>query len=202
MNIILKAALVIVYIVCLTACSPVKVTPDCKYLVGCVPDRICGRKPLAKTLMILPPMTYSPYNTTQMAYTKRRFKVSYYSRNRWVTTPGQMLLPLLVQTMQTSHAFHAVLEPPVVELYDYVLSTNILRFEQDFVCCPPVAVVMIRAQLSDAIVNHPIATKDFIVTVPLKRCPPYGGVLAMNCAVCQILGDIRDFVIHETRKRG
>lgn len=189
-------ALLIVSMLGLAGClSPVCTKPDSIYMIGCVPDRVCGRKPIAKTLMVLQPITIPAYNTTKMAYTKKPFQVSYYSKNRWAATPGQMLHPLLVETMQASHFFHAVVAPAFIGHYDYVLTTQVVRFEQDFVCCPPEAVVIIHAQLSNALTNHVIATKDFIACEPMLKRPPYGGVLATNCAVSHVLADIRDFVI-------
>lgn len=199
MNIIVKAFL-IVCIACLTGCfSPVKIKANSVYMIGCVPDRACARKSIAKTLMVLPPITITAYNTSMMAYTKKRFQVSYYVKNKWAATPGQMLYPLLVEALQTSHFFHAVILPPFSGNYDYVLSTQVVRFEQDFVCCPPEAVIMIRAELSNVSTNHVIATKDFFAAAPIVRCPPYGGVLATNCAVCDILAEIRNFVIHNVK---
>ena len=87
------------------------------------------------SLMVLQPETNPAYNTTQMAYTKKPFEVSYFAENRWIETPGQMLQPIIVQTMQRTHHFRAVITPPFIGSYDYILNTQILEFQQDYTHC-------------------------------------------------------------------
>ena len=195
MQAILKPLVIFSMFLLVSCFSPVKVKRECLYTLNTVPSCQCAKKPTCKTLIVLPIITAPPYNTALMAYTRRPFQVAYYVNTRWAATPSQMLLPLLVKTLQSAHYFHAVVMPPFVGEYEYVLTTTVLKLEHNFIPCRPEGVVMIRAQLSNALTNQVIATREFLAAEPIFRCPPYGGVIAQNKATAIVLSQISDFVV-------
>ena len=101
-----------------------------------------------------------------MAYTVRPYQIAYFSRNRWAETPAQMLQPLIVQTLQDTHYFHAVVTAPFIGKYDYSLNTQILELKQDYTYKPAKLKLILRAQLSNTATSHVIATTQYAIEEP------------------------------------
>src|SRR5437868_1512672 len=114
----MKWMTVLLGICMLSACSflsPVKIDATNKYVVNKVPCYIPHKKKRAIILLVTKPEIRPIYNTTLMAYTIRPYQISYYSLNQWAESPDQMFQPLLVQTLQDTHHFKAVVTPPYME---------------------------------------------------------------------------------------
>lgn len=194
-----KQSLLVMSILFLTSCSlltPVKSKPDTKYMIATIPEIVPTSHARSATIMVMQPDTVPAYSTTDMAYSCKPFQIAYYAQNRWAETPSQMLMPLIVQTLQNTHRFHAVVSPPIVSGYDVVLSTTILKLQQDYTCRPPKLKFRARAQLINANTNRVIATKEFCVRESMEPCP-YGGVIAANEAVKQFLQELAAFTLRK-----
>jgi cholesterol transport system auxiliary component len=188
--------IVLLVIFMLTGClSPVQTDPDSTYMLDTLPNHISKSKTRNITLLVQQPDTRPIYNTTKMAYTIKPYQVSYFGRNQWAETPSQMLLPLMVQTLQNTNHFRAVVTPPFTGRYHYLLTTQILQLQQNFLKCPNVVEVTIRVQLSKASSNQVIGTKEITVRVPIKQRSPYCGVIAANKAMALALADIDNFCL-------
>jgi len=190
----IRGFLLLVSIGFLTGClSPVKMDSANKYVINKMPCFVPTKKTRPIILLVSKPETKAVYNTTQMAYTIKPYQIAYYSLNQWAETPDEMLQPLLVQTMQKTHHYKAVVTPPYNGLYDYELDTEIVSLLQDYTCRIPVLRMNVRAQIIKMSTNRVIATRDFSVIQPLPQRSPYGGVLAANAATVQILGKVARF---------
>lgn len=148
-----------------------------------------------KTILVTQPETRPVYNTTQMAYTIRPYQVSYFGKNQWVETPSQMFQPLIIQTLQNTLHYHAVVAPPYIGRYDYILSTQILKLQQNYISSPNVVEFSVRAVLTNVSTNRVVATKQFSVRVPITHNTPYGGVIASNAASVRVLEEIAKFCL-------
>lgn len=191
----LIAGLSILFCILLTGClSAVKVKPTNTYFLNTLPD-VTARRTHSGTIMVAMPETREAFDTTQMAYSSSRFEIAYYGLNNWAETPGEMLQPLIVQTLQNTHYFHAVVIPPFGGLYDYLLRTQILDLRQDYTQSQPMFRIAIRAQLISARTGRVIATKLITVSQPIYQCTPYSGVRAGNAATAQALKELARFVI-------
>lgn len=177
-----------------TLFSPVKNQQQNTYIINSIPGCV-PKAPLSPlTLLVTPPQTTQPYNTNQIAYSTCPFTLSYFAKNFWVDTPPQMLLPLIVQSMQETCHFHAVVIPPFAGGYDLVLNTQLLQLKQDFSCHPSRVHLMLRAQFIDA-TGHVIATRQFCITAVAPCDDPYGGVVAANKAVASLLAQLTRFAL-------
>jgi cholesterol transport system auxiliary component len=185
-----------------TVLSPVDIETT-KALITKLPPDLAPRLPQLKTraatLLVLPPETRPIYDTTQMAYTVRPYQIDYFSRNEWGATPSQMLQPLLVQTLENSHAFSAVLVPPYSGSYNYVLRTEILELTQDFTSEPAALQLTLRFQLNNGTSNRLIASKEISLREPMQQKTPHAGVVAANDAVAKALREAASFVLDKTQ---
>lgn len=173
--------------------SPVKSDNQTTYVLNSLPCNLATYRAHATTLMVMQPEISQAYNTTEMAYSIKPYQIAYFSQNRWAETPAQMFYPLLVQTLQNTHFFHAVVTAPYTGNYDYILTTQILQLLQDFSWCPARVQFTVRVQLSKVATGKVIATKQFTVLQPFRNRFPYAGVFAANHATAKMLQEITQF---------
>ena len=99
----------------LTGCSmfsPVAVDDSSTYMLTTIPSNIPKHARGAGTILVMTPDTQPAYNTNHMAYTTKKYQIAYFGRNQWAETPSQMLLPLIVQTLQNTQYYRAVAASP------------------------------------------------------------------------------------------
>lgn len=177
--------------------SPVKSEPVHNYVLSpAIPMAAAFKHQTGNTLLVTQMQSTAAYNTSQIAYSTQPYQVAYFAENRWATKPAQMLQLLIVQTLQKTHAFHAVITPPVVSHYDLILVTQLLQLQQDFLTHPSQVHLQINAQLIDANKNQVIATRQFCVTEIAPQDNPYGGVLAANRATADVLRQLAIWVVN------
>ncbi|HEY0722206.1 MAG TPA: ABC-type transport auxiliary lipoprotein family protein [Gammaproteobacteria bacterium] len=185
-------------LVACTLLSPVP-TATSKGVLSQLPREIPQRTPHTATLLVLPPETNPIYDTPQMAYVIRPYHVDFFTQHEWGATPAQMLLPLLVRTLERTRYFSAVHTPPYPSNYTYALRTEIIEFSQDFTVAPPVAQLSFRFQLIDGATNQTIATQEVAMREPMRSRNPDSGVEAINSATANTLMKVAAFVLEKIK---
>lgn len=187
-------------ILLLSGCSLFSSKPAQKtYVLSALPTSIPTKKTRAINLMVMTPETTAAYQTTQMAYNIKPYEIAYFSLNRWVEPPAQMLQPLIVQTLQNTHHFHAIVTAPFMGHYQYALNTEILKLQQNFLYSPIQYELKLRIQLINMKTNQVIGTREISICEPVPQATPYGGVIAANCATAQALKLIAAFCLEKIR---
>lgn len=192
--------LVFICLLLLVGCSPfapVKRTPVSSYVIDIVPPAKRYRKKTKHrvTLLVATPEAAAAYQSKQMAYSTQPYKLSYFSQNQWAELPTQMLAPLMVQTLQDTGVFKAVINPPYSGRYDYVLSSQLLMLEQDYIHHPGTLRFVFRAQLLKASNRKLVAAHEWVINEKIHEAKPYAGVIATNQAVGKMLVRMRSFVL-------
>ena len=145
-------------------------------------------------LLVLPPEASAVYDTTQMAYELRPYEIAYFSQTEWADRPTQMLYRLLVRTLEQAGCFSAVVTPPFMGRYTYVLRTELLVLRQDFTVEPPALQLDLRIQLIAEPSHQVVATKEIGVREPMRAKTPYAGAAAANEATAKVLKELAEFV--------
>ena len=194
-----------VVVVCLavTGCALLSTAPKVvvqKAVLTEVPEDPPQRTSSSHTVLVFPPKGTPLYDTTQMAYSTEPHQVAYFSEREWGETPSQMLYPLLVTTLENTHAFRAVLTEPFAGRYTYGLRTEILELLQDFSSSADSAslVLSLRFQLTDYGAKTVIATREVSVREPMRERNSYAGVIAANAATAKALQQMADYVVQAT----
>lgn len=177
--------------------SPLKTQQPNAYLINTMPS-IAVHHQRSTTIFVTQPDTRAIYNTVAMAYTMRPYQINHFGENQWAETPSQMFLPLIVQTLQNSHAFKAIVLAPYTGKYDYLLSTQIIKIQQNFMANPARFELSIRAQLINTNNNQVMAIKQFDYSQPMTSRSPMGGVIAANLAASQFLRALTQFCVANT----
>ena len=168
-------------------------------VIDTLPFNLPQVETLPVTLLILPPSINPVYDTVRMVYTTRPHQIEYFSRHEWGASPANMLLPLLVQTMEHTQSFHAVLTPPHFGSYRYALRSEILELTQDFTSEHATLAFSLRVQLVDGTSNRIIASDTLSVREPMRQQTPYAGIVAANIAVANALRQVAVFVLENTQ---
>lgn len=194
-----RALLNALCVVLLSGCalfSPIK-TDTVKNVLNTVPLDLPVETPRSATLLVLMPEAAPVYATTQMAYTTQAYEVAYFSRNEWAEEPPQMIQPLIVMAMRSTHYFSEVLSPPYFGHYTFVLRSEVLDLKQDFTSEPAALQIAMRFQLSSEATNQVIATRELSVREPMRERNPHAGVVAANEAVAKVLRQLASFIIEK-----
>ena len=164
------------------------------YILSPATTIVAVKAPTAATLLIARPRAAAGFDTGKMAYQTEDYKIAYFTENRWVDEPSQMLEPLLIEVLQRTKKFHAVVGMPYSGKADFRLSTDLLQFQQNFMYNPSLAQLAIRVRLVDEHSEKVIASRQFVVTAEAPSNDPYGGVIALNQATQTFLKQLAQFV--------
>lgn len=169
------------------------------YLLTAVGDVKPVAKPGHAVLLVMPPQAEPGYDTAGIAYTQTPLRLEYYTQSRWADTPAHMLAPLLVATLDKTHAFRAVVTLPSSVAADYQLDVVLLQLQQDFLHHPSQVRLALRASLIRTATNRVVASRRFHDVEPTASENAYGGVQAANKALQHLLGQIARFVVRQLR---
>jgi cholesterol transport system auxiliary component len=149
-------------------------------------------------LAISEPQTRPGFDTPQMTYVQQPHELNYFVTSRWADTPARMLEPLLVQAMEQTGSFRAVVQRPGAVPADIRLDTELIRLQHDFVTRPSRVQLTLHAQLIDVRGQKVLAVKQFDEVENAASDNAYGGVTAANRAVQRMLDQLADFCVNES----
>ena len=147
----------------------------------------------APTLIVNPPHAATGFDSQRIIYVRTAHKLEYYAHHEWVDTPARMLAPLVVAALENSGAFRAVVQSPSAATGELRLDTAIVRLQHDFGSQPSGVRFSLRAYMVDNATRHVLAWREFDETVAAASEDPYGGVIAANRAVQNVLERLASF---------
>lgn len=184
----------------LQACSlfkPIKTEPVHYYTLTAYTSA-CPIRCLRSTILVTQPRANAMYSNSRMIYSPDCYQIQYFTQNRWADTPPRMLHPLLIKSLQNTGYYQAIINTPTTTHYDWILNTQLLSFQQEFLTTPSQFRIGIRAQLINAHTNRIVATQDFMVLQKAAIDNPHGGAIAANLATKKILKKINNFCLDWT----
>jgi cholesterol transport system auxiliary component len=137
-----------------------------------------------------------------MAYVSRPFEVSYFASHEWADTPSRMLAPLVVQALEACGAFVAVVDSTSPARAEVRLDVDVLSLQHEFLASPSQGRVEMRAQLVDLGSRSVLATETLGAAEPAPSADPYGGVVALNRALAQVLAELGAFAARAAGRSG
>ncbi|MBS0358483.1 MAG: membrane integrity-associated transporter subunit PqiC [Proteobacteria bacterium] len=197
MNIVSFRNLILIGIsMLLSACSlqPVHVPSVSTYTLNSVSELKFSHARTHESMLVSIPTASPAYQSSRMIYVEKPYELKSFANHRWVAAPSDMLLPLLVRSIQNTGRFHAVVSAPFVGLTDLRLDTQVLMLQQNFIQKPSQVDLTVRAELVNNKTNTVIKSQIFSATVSAPSNNPYGGVVAANQATRQVLEEIAKFV--------
>ncbi len=166
------------------------------YVLDAQPAIKAGQEKRDLVLAVGAPRARPGFNTPQMAYLRQPHALDYFAVNRWADTPSHMLEPLLVQALEQTKSFRAIVRAPGPVSADIRLDTELIRLQQDFQTQPSRVQFTLRAQLIDVVGKRVIAVKLFDESEAAASDDAYGGVTAANRVLQRVLGQLADFCVN------
>ncbi len=198
----LRTILILLFVASVSGCSsllsPQKTPAMNNYTLTSVSTTKTRGMANRSTLLVSKTTGSTNLQTQNMLYVTRRYQLEPFTKNQWSAPPAQMFYPLLVQSLQNSKHFHAVVTPPFSGKDNIQLTTQLVTLQQDFLQNPSVVRMVVNAELIDAKSDKVIATKRISATAKTPQNNPYGGVMAANQITKKILQQIVQFVSSET----
>lgn len=194
----IKLMISVTILLLLTACSPFAPvsTPDVNtYQLQTYSHKQLSAYPHRSILLVATPTTHATYQTTAMLYTEGDHQIQKFAKNRWIASPAQMLLPLIVTSLRNTNYFKAVVAPPIASKTDYQLTTQILEFQQYFTETNSYFKMTLLESLINTRTSRVIAQRRFSASVTAMQNNPEAGVIAANEATAQILNRLVSWVV-------
>ncbi|MFZ6642420.1 ABC-type transport auxiliary lipoprotein family protein [Undibacterium sp. TC4M20W] len=195
------SSLVPVLALALTACSalqPANVPPVAVYrLEASAPGSSVAPANVTASILVGNIRAAAGFDTSRMLYTRQPFQVEEFQQSQWQKPPAAMLMPLVATALESTGMFKAVLQAPNATLTTYRLDLELLSLQQDFSSKPSHVQLKLRAHLSDRQSQQVIAWREFSISIATTSEDAYGGVLASNQAVAQVLQQLRVFCVEQ-----
>jgi len=138
------------------------------------------------------------FDTPQIAYVQQPHELNYFVTSQWADTPAHMLGPLLVQAIEQTGGFRAVVQSPDAIPADVRLDIELIRLWHNFATRPSQVQLTLRAQLIDVRGQRVLAVKQFDESENAASENAYGGVMAANRALQRVLDQLADFCVSES----
>ena len=186
------------FVVLLSSCSFLSAdTPPKHYFIAIDPTPAPETvEASGKTILISIPQATSGFDTRQMVYIDTPYVLEHYRDNLWVDTPARLLLPLIVQSLEATGKFGAVLSATSSPILGQLrLDSEIIRLQQEFLEPPSRVRFTLRVQLLDMTQRAILDTKVFDVTEIAPTPDAAGGVVATNRAVQVVLEQLAEFIV-------
>ena len=151
-----------------------------------------------QVLAVSMPRARPGFDTPQIVYLRQPHELDYFAVNRWADTPAHMLEPLLIQALEQTQSFRAIVRSPGTVPANIRLDTELIRLQQNFGTLPSKVQITLRAQLIDVADKRVIAVKLFDETENAVSDNAYGGVITANRLLQRVLDQLSDFCINES----
>ena len=178
----IKVHVLLSLVLLVTACMPIHSPVTNQYQLETFYRTDQRTTASSRTLLISLPEAMAGYQTEQMNYIEKPFELNAFTHNAWVSSPANMLYPLMVQSLQKTNYFAAVVSGPYVDKADYRLDTQLIALQQNFLVKPSSIELVVKVMLTHVNDNRVIGSRIISEHVPCTQDTPYGGVLAANKA--------------------
>lgn len=187
--------LVSVLALLLAGCTGVKMPVVNQYQITAFSSKKAQNTPQRQSLLVTIPEAASGYQTEEMLYISKPYKLEAFAKNAWVDAPANMLYPLLVQSLQSSGYFYAVTSSAYAQRADYRLDSQLLNLEQNFLQKPSFVSLAVKVVLTQVSDNKILASQIIRKRKTCAADTPYGGVMAANQATADLTAAVSYFVL-------
>ncbi len=177
----------------MVACSPVQSPIKNQYMLNTYSIPKHHPKALYGTLFVTPTDAIAGYQTNNMLYIAKPYQLDAFAHNAWVSPPAGMIYPLIIQNLQQSHLFKAVVSGAYAWKTDYRLDTQLIALQQNYLTKPSQIELITKAVLTDT-KQHVLASKVFKEILPCPKDSPWGGVIAANGAAKKMTAQLNQFI--------
>ena len=194
-----RRGLVLGTLLALGSCSVLRPTPapgPVVYTLNAAAARTAPTHRAAATapvLLVQPTRAAAGFDSPRILYRREVHRLDAYAYSEWAEPPARMLGPLLLDALEHTGAFRAVVTSTGAAAADYRLDTELVALVQDFSARPSRVVVRLRATLVLEATRRVHAVRQFDIALDAPSDDTAGGVSAANQAVALLVRDVAAF---------
>lgn len=147
-------------------------------------------KPKAGILVVNMPVAQPGFDTPRMAYTQRPYEVSYYATHQWADSPARMLTPVLIQALEQTGYWRAIVPMPTSVRGDHRVEIDQLELVQTFLQKPSQVRLALRVQVIKLPEYLVLGTRLFDAVEGTSTDDAYGGAVAANRAADTLVREV------------
>ncbi|MCW5783608.1 MAG: membrane integrity-associated transporter subunit PqiC [Nitrospirales bacterium] len=145
-------------------------------------------------LLVSLPQPAPGYESQRMVYEQVPYELRYFATSKWVDSPARMLAPLIMNALESSGEWGAVIQLPSVLRGDYRLDLSQVALVQEFTQQPSRIRLALRAQLVTVFDLRVIGTRSFKFYEVAPSEDAYGGVQAAQKVVGKLLVELQPWL--------
>ena len=184
----------------LMACSPIKTEVSNQYKLESFGTQKLSHKKTHSSILISQPEAMAGYQTEQMHYVQKPYELNTFVHSAWISSPANMLYPLIMQSLQKTGYFYAVASGPYVDKADYRLDTQLIELQQNFLLKPSVMNLVAKIMLTHIADNRVVSSRIISEHFNCPTDTPYGGVIAANKATHAFTAVLSEFVVAQVNQ--
>lgn len=142
----------------------------------------------SKSIYVEAPDMNKSFNTNSILYTLKPHLFEEYAKNRWINLPSNMIHSYLLETVESSGIYNAVLSKRSSIEFDYILKTNVINLYHSVERDSSYAILKIRFDLVSN--NELLQTYSYNKKTLCNTTDAYGFVLAINKAFDEVSTDL------------
>ena len=146
------------------------------------------------SLLVSLPQPAPGYESQRMAYEQVPYELRYFATSQWVDSPARMLAPLIMNALENSGEWGAVIQLPSVLRGDYRLDLSQVVLVQEFTQQPSRIRLALRAQLTTVFDPRVIGTRNLEFHEDALTEDAYGGVQAAQKVVGKLLVELQHWL--------
>ena len=184
----------------LSGCSSLNMPPQSEYTIATKAVSASNLAPrTGKTILVSAPIAAPGFQSRNMIYVLTPFELQSYTQSRWVAPPANMLNSVLVNAIEATRYFKAVVAPPFIGKTNYQLNTYLVSIEQSFLRPTSRVNLVLSATLVNAETLQVLAAKTFVYHADAPANNAYSGVIAANQAASWVAKQVARFVVEAAR---
>ena len=142
---------------------------------------------------VRPAISSQLINSQKILFTSDGVEQGFYQFASWAEPPPKRVTSLLLQALEDSHIFDAVLFASTSAAADYQIVTELVECVHDIKESPGVARVRIRVEMINLSSRELAGQKTFSKEVPVQSYDARGAVDAMTAAMHELVKEILDW---------
>lgn len=186
----------------LSACGPIHNAVNYQYKLESFSTKKKTGAHRKYTILVSQPDAIAGYQTEQMMYINKPFELSNFAHSAWISSPANMIYPLITQSLQHSGYFHAVASGADVDKADYRIDTQLIELQQNFLNHPSQVQLTANVVLTHIPDNRIVSSRLIQEKISCSEDTPYGGVIAANKATYLFTATLSNFVIQQIERDG
>ena len=188
MKLYIKSISIVIFAILFAGCSfKQDLVEQNKYSINFSTNKVEVSKKV-DSIFIEEPNVNKSFNQTAILYSNKEFLFEEYAKNRWISSPSNMIYNQLIDSFNSSNIFKNIISKDKRIEYKYLLRSEVLKLYQVFEEDSSYAVIKVNFYFIEN--NKTIKTYNFDKKIICEENSAYGFVKAVNIGFEEIINSL------------